>query len=254
MNNYKAIIYIFLASMFFLNTALAQNDPQAEAVIKNFENKLNLEGFDVSTDFTLVQKIEGEADRVLKINIYRRDASELFTIIFEYPDSEKGKGYLRQGDDLFLYLPTTREFVYRNRKDDIGSTDVRTDIFGKLTNLEKFKATYLGSEKVSEWDCHVIYLEAISLDVSFALQKWYVRKSDGLPVKVENFSLSGTLLRTYYYISYKQVGSNKYIFTKFLAVNHLEQGQKTFITIQNVRTTPINDYTFTKAFLEEQSR
>ena len=56
----------------------------------------------------------------------------------EYPDSEKGKGYLRQGDDLFLYLPTTREFVYRNRKDDIGSTDVRTDIFGKLTNLEKF--------------------------------------------------------------------------------------------------------------------
>jgi outer membrane lipoprotein-sorting protein len=235
---------------------VSQSDSDAEAVriIEYFEDKLNLEGFDITTLFTLVQKKAGEADRVLRIRIYRRDISELFTIIFLYPNSEKGKGYLRQGDNLYLYLPTTGEFVYRNRKDDIGSTDVRTDIFGRLTNLERFRASYRGSARVSEWDCHLIRLDAKVLDVAFPIQNWYVRKSDGLPVKVENFSASGTLLRTYYYIAYTRVGAANYIFTKLLAVNHLEQGQKTFITNENVSTARIDDSVFKQSFLEQQSR
>ena len=206
--------------------AFAQtNDPRAVRIIESFESKLNLEKFDVTSDFTLVQKKAAEADRVLRLNIYRRDSAGLFTIIFSYPDSEKGKGYLRQGDDLFLYLPTTREFVYRNRKDDIGSTDVRTDIFGRLTNLEKFNVRYVGRATVSKWECDVVRFDAKVPDVSFPIQKWYVRLSDGLPVKVENFSASEALLRTFYYVDFKQVAAGKYIFTRFLAVNNLEEGQ-----------------------------
>ncbi len=86
------------------------------------------------------------------------------------------------------------------------------------------------------------------------MQKWYVRKSDGLPVKVENFSVSETLLATFYYIDYRDVGKGKFLFTKLLATNALEKGQQTFITNDNISTGAIPDYTFTKAFLEEKSR
>ncbi len=256
MNIKMRLTYLFIGLLIIIAPSFSQSesDPEAIRIIENFESKLNLEGFDITTLFTLVQKKEGEADRVLRIRIYRRDLSELFTILFLYPNSEKGKGYLRQGDNLYLYLPTTGEFVYRNRKDDIGSSDVRTDIFGRLTNLERFRASYLGSVRVAEWDCHLIRLDAKILDVTFPIQKWYVRKSDGLPVKVENFSASETLLRTYYYIDYSRVGANNYIFTKLLAVNHLEQGQKTFITNENVSTARIDDSVFKQSFLEQQSR
>jgi negative regulator of sigma E activity len=250
------LTFLYIGLLIIISPAFTQSDSDAEAVriIENFESKLNLDAFDITTLFTLVQKKQGEADRVLRIRIYRRDRAELFTILFMYPNSEKGKGYLRQGDNLYLYLPTTGEFVYRNRKDDIGSTDVRTDIFGRLTNLERFRASYVGSTRVSEWDCHLIQLDAKILDVTFPIQKWYVRKSDGLPVKVENFSASGTLLRTYYYIDYTRVGANNYIFSKLLAVNHLEQGQKTYITNENVSTARIDDSVFKQSFLEQQSR
>jgi hypothetical protein len=250
------LLYLLIGILSFITPLFSQSDsdPQAVAIIENFERKLNLEGFDITTLFTLVQKKEGEADRVFNIRIYRRDAKELFTILFLYPNSEKGKGYLRQGDNLYLYLPTTGEFVYRNRKDDIGSTDVRTDIFGRLTNLTRFRVSYLGSARVSSWDCHLLRLDAKVLDVTFPIQKWYVRKSDGLPVKVENFSASETLLRTYYYIEYAPVGSKNYIFTKLLSVNNLEQGQKTFITNENVSTSRIDDAVFKQSFLEQQSR
>jgi len=102
---------------------------------------------------------------VLQIKIYRRDAADTFTLILQYPDSEKGKGYYRSGDDLYLYLylylylPSTREFVYRNRKDDVGSTDVRTDLFGQPKTLEQYWVGYQGTATVSKWECDVVRLE-----------------------------------------------------------------------------------------------
>jgi hypothetical protein len=234
--------------------APTQNDPAAERIVKDWESKLNIDGVDLSTTFTLVQKKPGETDRVLRVQTFRRDSADMYTIIFQYPDSEKGKGYLRRGDDLYFYLPSTREFVYKNRKDNIGSTDARTDLFGRQNTLAQFFVTSAGTAVVSKWDCDVVRLDAKAPDVSYPVQKWYVRKSDGLPVKVENFSVSETLLATFYYIDYREVGNGRYIFTKLLAANALEKGQQTYITNDNISTGAIPDYTFTKAFLEEKSR
>jgi outer membrane lipoprotein-sorting protein len=231
-----------------------KNDQKAVEIIKRMEERLNLDGSDVASTFTLVQRKAGESDRVLKIKVFRRDGEKKFTLIFQYPESEKGKGYYRSGDDLYLYLPSTREFVYRNRKDDVGSTDVRTDLFGKLDLLRQYSVIFGGAAKVSKYDCHIIELTAIELDVSFPFQKWYIRTADGLPAKVENFSASKELLRTYYYIDYKDVGGSKFLFTKFMALNNLEKDQKTLLSNEDIGSAKIPDYTFSKAFLEEQSR
>jgi outer membrane lipoprotein-sorting protein len=234
--------------------SVSSNDSRALKIVQSFEEKLNLVGFDITNTFTLVQKKPNEADRVLRVKIFRRDAADTFTLIFQFPNSEKGKGYYRSKDDLFLYLPSTREFVYRNRKDDVGSTDIRTDMFGKSDLASQYWINTEGTATVAKWDCDVIRLDAKKLDVSFPIQKWYVRKSDGLPVKVENFSASETLLRTTYYVDYQKVGNDKYLFTKLLAVDALEKGQQTVLTNEGIATAKIPDYTFSKAFLEEQSR
>ena len=249
------IAALVLAALPAAGEAGAQaTDPKAAALVERFEDKLNLEGLDVSDTFTLVQKKEGEADRVLRIQIFRRDAANTFTLLFQYPESEKGKGYWRSNDDLYLYLPATREFVYRNRKDDVGGSDVRADLFGKSSILEQYWARLEGSTKVASWDCDVVRLDAKQLDVSYPVQKWYLRRTDGLPVKVDNFSAGETLLRTTYYVDYKMLVPGKFIFTKLLAIDALEKGQKTFLTNDGISTDKIPDYTFSKAFLEEKSR
>ena len=255
----KSLLFVLLASLcpLFIPAAWAQskqNDPGAEALIVTMQERLNLEGSDVTSTFTLLQRKEGEADRVLKIRVYRRDTQQKFTLLFQYPASEKGKGYYRNGDNLYLYLPSTREFVFRNRKDDVGSTDVRTDLFGKLDLLTQYTLSSGGSQMVSKFDCDLVTLNAKTLDVSFPIQNWYIRKSDGLPVKVENFSASKTLLRTFFYIDYKEVKKGKYLFTKLMAVNNLEKNQRTLLSNEDISSTAIPDYTFSQAFLEEQSR
>ena len=232
------------------------SDPAAlgTALIKDLENKINTESLDMTSTFTLVQKKEGEADRVLRLRIFRRDTAGKFTILFQYPDSEKGKGYYRDNDNLYLYLPSTREFVFRNRKDDVGSTDVRTDLFGKQDLLSQYTAKVTGDEKISKYDTTVVQLDAKTLDVSFPVQKWYLNKTNNLPVKVENYSASKTLLRTTYYVDFKEVAKGKFLFTKLLAKNNLEKNQSTLLSNDDIGTGKIPDYTFSQAFLEEQSR
>jgi outer membrane lipoprotein-sorting protein len=236
------------------STTVSSSDPEAIKIVRAYEAKLNLVGVDVTNTFTLVQKRAGEADKVLQIKVYRRDAADNFTLVFQYPDSEKGKGYWRNKDDLYLYLPSTREFVYRNRKDDVGGADVRTDLFGKADAESQYWLNRDGTATVAKMECDVIRYDAKKLDVSYPKQRWYVRKSDGLPIKVENMSASGTLMRTTYYVDYREVTAGKYIFTKLLGVDALEKGQQTFLSNEGISTQAIPDYTFSKAFLEEQSR
>jgi hypothetical protein len=248
--------FVFLAGLPLAaqSKKATSSDPAAVALVSAFEEKLNLVGVDVTNTFTLVQKKAGEADRVLQIKVFRRDAADTFTLLFQYPESEKGKGYYRSKDDLFLYLPSTREFVYRNRKDDVGSTDVRTDLFGKSDYEGQYWLTMAGTATIANMECDVVRFDAKKLDVSYPVQKWYIRNSDGLPIKVESFSASETLLRTTYYIDYQKVDGGKYIFTKLLGVDALQKGQQTFITNEGISTAKIPDYTFSKAFLEEKSR
>jgi len=250
-NRFKLFVFFLLP---FAALALPVAAQDASALVKDMESKINVDASDLASTFTLIQKKDGEADKVLRLKIFRRDTAAKFTIIFQYPDSEKGKGYYRAGDDLYLYLPTTREFVYRNRKDDVGSTDVRTDIFGKQDLLSQYTAQLAGSEKIAKFDTTVIKLNAKTQDVSFPVQKWYVRTTDNLPVKVENFSASGTLLRTVYYVDFKEIAKGKFVFTKLLSVNNLEKNQKTLLQNDEISTAKIPDYTFSQAFLEEQSR
>lgn len=247
-------LFLFLACVFAgVNISFCQ-DSRAIDIITRMEDLLNPDKSDITSLFTLVQRKGGEADRVLKVKVLRRDRTRQFTLLFQYPESEKGKGYYRNGDDLYLYLPATREFVFRNRKDDVGSTDVRTDLFGKLDLLRQYTPAHKGTVKIAQFDCDLIELTAKENDVSFPFQKWYIRTKDGLPAKVENYSASKTLLRTFYYIDFKQVSPGKYLFTKFMAQNNLEKAQKTLLSNEEITSDKIPDYTFSKAFLEEQSR
>jgi len=252
----KRLLITALTLLWVLPSSLVAqaSDPQAEALIKALEAKINVEALDLTSTFTLVQKQEGQTDRVLRLKIWRRDTAAKFTILFQFPDSEKGKGYYRSGDDLYLYLPSTREFVYRNRKDDVGSTDVRTDLFGKQDLLAQYSAQMAPDAKVAQFECSVVQLNAKALDVSFPVQKWYINKATGLPVKVENYSASKTLLRTTFYIDFKEVSKGKFLFTKLMAVNNLEKNQRTLLSNDDIASSKIADYTFSQAFLEEQSR
>jgi len=260
MNNKKIVFLLFLLiftfSFIFLSFNLQnKNDPEAEAIINKMESITNIENTDVTATVLFLQQKSGEPDKIYKARYYRRDKDDAFVIIFLEPESEKGKGYLRVEDNLYMYMPSTREFIHKNRKENVGSTDAKAEDFEGKKTLELYYVKKLANAIVNKAECYVIELTAKQQDVSYPLQKWYIRISDYLTLKQEAFSLSGTLMQVSYYIKYIPIKGGKMFLTKFMTENKIEQS-RTWVTVEEATLSfaPIPDYVFTKAFLEQQSK
>ncbi|MCX8058195.1 MAG: outer membrane lipoprotein-sorting protein [Spirochaetes bacterium] len=249
----KVFLTTLLIIIFIFFTAQTQKKIDPVKVIRDIENKLNYDE-DITTTLNIIQVDPNSSNKVYKLRWYRRDKEDKFVLIFIEPDSEKGKGYLRIKDDFYMYLPATREFVYKNRKENVGDTNAKAESFEKMKTEELYDISYLKDEKVAKFDTYVILLKAKKLDVSYPIQKIYVDKESMLPVKREYFSQSEKLMQTDYYIKYEKLKGEKYIATKILIVDNIEEGKKTSIMIEDFSISKIPDYIFTKAFLENQSR
>jgi|YNPMSStandDraft_1061717.scaffolds.fasta_scaffold00029_2 hypothetical protein len=249
----KKIIFIFFAFSLFYFLFVSQSAPDPYKLIKIVEEKLNYNE-DLTTTISIVQVDPNSSNKVYKMKWYRRDKEDKFVLIFLEPSSEKGKGYLRIKDDFYMYLPETREFVYKNRKENVGDTNAKAENFEKLKIEELYNIIYLKDEKVSKFDTYVLLLKAKILDVSYPIQKIYIDKQTLLPVKREYFSQSEKLMQTDYYIKYEKLKGDKFIATKILIVDNIEEGKKTSILVEEYSTNKIPDYVFTKAFLENQSK
>ncbi len=250
------ILFILFFSLIFLASNLQdQNDKEAQDIIQKMESVTNIENTDVTATILFLQQKKGEPDKIYKARYYKRDKDNAFVIIFLEPESEKGKGYLRLEDNLYMYMPSTREFIHKNRKENVGSTDAKAEDFEKKKTLELYYVKKLANAVVNKTDCYVIELRAKQNDVSYPIQKLYIRTSDYLTLKQEAFSLSGTLMQVSYYVKYLPIKGGKMFLTKFMTENKIE-GSRTWVTVDEstLSFAPIPDYVFTKAFLEQQSK
>ncbi len=254
----KLVILLIIFILIILSFSFVyqnSNDKEAEAIITKMESITNIENTDVTATILFLQQKTGEPDKIYKARYYRRDKDNAFVIIFLEPESEKGKGYLRVEDNLYMYMPSTREFIHKNRKENVGSTDAKAEDFEKKKTLDLYYVKKLPNAIVNKSECYVIELRAKQSDVSYPLQKWYIRISDYLTMKQEAFSLSETLMQVSYYVRYIPIKGGKMFLTKFMTENKIESS-RTWVTVDEATLSfaPIPDYVFTKAFLEQQSK
>ncbi len=79
-------------------------------------------------------------------------------IVMSAPEAEKGNGYLRMGDNLWMYRRNTRTFQHINRDESIGGrmprrTISRRENLLKLMNSQRMKKAEKLSVKKSWGRC-----------------------------------------------------------------------------------------------------
>ncbi len=249
----KKIIVISLIMIFSSFSFIGAGEPDPIKLVREVEDRLNFTS-DLSASIQLIQKDPEKSSSAFKLKYYRRDKDDKFVLLFQEPETEKGKGYLRLGDDLFMYLPSTREFVHKNRKESVGDTDAKADNFEMKKYEDLYNIEYIGEETVANrFECWVVKLTAKEKDVSYPIQKMYIRKDILVPVMQISYSWSETKMQTQYFISYEKIGNDKYINTKSKIIDNLEKGKSTLLMVSNVSTDEIPNSYFTKKFLEQNS-
>ncbi len=233
--------------------------PNVNFLLEKIDEVTNLRT-DGTAKVEVTQQKAGEGVKLYKAIYYSRDRDDSFLIVFTAPEVEKGNGYLKQGDNFWMYRRNTRTFQHINRDESIGGTDSKGEDFEskKMTELykpaldqngqEKLKETVLGKIPVYQFE-----VAAKTEDVSYPKRVYWIRRDNYLPLKVQSYSLSGTLMQTSYLLKYTKI-QGKYLATKRIYIDEFEKGNKTIVEIKNISIKKIKDYVFTKAYLEHLSK
>lgn len=248
------------AAFFVLSAwALASALPPAQELLQALEDNYKM-GSDISASVTLTQQKTGQGTKIIDMQYYRRDADNSFMIVMTGPESDKGNGYLRVGDNFWMYRRNTRTFQHVNRDENIGGSDAKADDFEtrNLTELYEGARDSAGNELLAEEmlgkiPVYRLEVKAKVKDVDYPKKIYWIQKSSRLLLKESAYALSGTLMQTAYYLKYTQV-AGKYVPVRQLFIDEFEKGNKTIVDLANLVVKKLDDALFTKAYLENLSK
>ncbi len=215
---------------------------------------------DITAKVSVTQQKVSQGNKFMEMIYYRRDVDDAFLILMTAPEAEKGNGYLKIGDNFWMYRRNTRTFQHINRDESIAGTDANAEDFEKRKLSELYKPLLnknnqetISEEKLGEIAVYKFNLVGAVKDVKYPSKTYWVRKDSYLPLKDQSFSLAGTLMNTSYYLKYTIVDS-KYVCVKSMYIDEFEKGNKTVVEISGISTKKLEDSIFTKAYLENLSK
>jgi len=258
MTRYRLPIALTLA-ISALGAIHAQETGYAE-LLRRVDATVTFEGTDLSAEYTIVKRDPGGATSTTVATMFRRDATGQFLILILEPAIDKGKGYLKEGDNLWLYDPVDRVFTFTSAKERFQNSSFRNSDFNRSNFSRDYRPVSGTREKLGKFDCTVLDLEATTDSVSFPRMRIWVT-DDYLVRKMEDYSLSGQLMRTTAIPSYQKVGG-KWVAAGMVILDHLKmksvggktEYERTTVTIARPSLAALPDSVYTKEYLEKVAR
>ncbi len=252
------IAVLFIAEISFLSAGV-QAQSKGNDLLKKIEALLEITT-DIKAAVTLTQQKTNQGTKKIEMSYYRRDSDDSFLIVMTNPESEKGNGYLRTGDNFWMYRKNTRTFQHINRDESIGGSDAKGDDFEKRKLTEMYDVALDGAgkemiseEKLGDIPVYKMEVKAKVNDVDYPKKIYWVQKDKNLILKEQAYSLSGTLMQTAYFRKYTIV-DGRYVAVEQLFIDEFEKGNKTLVELSNISTSKLDDKIFTKAYLENLSK
>jgi outer membrane lipoprotein-sorting protein len=215
---------------------------------------------DIKADVTLTQQKANQGIKQFDVLYYRRDSDDSYLIVMTGPESEKGNGYLRVADNFWMYRRNTRTFQHINRDESIAGSNAKGEDFERrpVTELYEGVKDSLGKEnvvqeKLGQIPVYKFEVKAKVNDVDYPRKKIWVRTDNSLMLKEEDYSSSGTLMQTSYFLKYTTV-NGKFIPVDQMFVDEFEKGNKTQVKISGIAMEKLDGKIFTKAYLENLSK
>jgi outer membrane lipoprotein-sorting protein len=249
----KKILYAASALFIFIGTDALHAEVNGQFLLKQIEEIQKMVS-DIRAKVELTQTKKEQGTKKTEMIYYRRDSDDSFLIVMTAPESDKGNGYIRVGDNFWMYRRNTRTFQHITRDESIGGSDAKAENFEtrKLTELYS-PVGAVTEEKLGAIAVYKFETKAKVNDVDYPKKIYWIRKDNYLPLKMQSYSMSGTLMQTSYYLNYTII-EGRFVAVKMLFIDEFEKGNKTLVEISGVSTQKLDNSLFTKAYLENISK
>lgn len=249
-----------LAAALFLTAAAAagaQDLTRAEELLRRADRALSFLPYDLSAEYAIERRDPGGAAQTSVLTVFRRDRAGQFLALQLEPALERGKGYLKQGDILWLWDPVGRAFAFTSAAERFSDSGLRSADLGRAGYADDYVVAGVRRESLGKFMCTVLELRARHDRVLFPGARLWISDGDDLVRKAEDYSLSGQLMRTTAVPSYQSV-RDRWLPATMVIVDHLKSRvvngvttfERTTVTISKPSLEALPDALFTKDYLE----
>lgn len=257
--NSRCIAMFAAISLVVTGLAAQQGPTGSQALLSRVDRLVTFVDTDFSAEYLIEKRDPGGAMSTTRAVIFRRDREKEFLVLVLEPEVDKGKGYLKVGENLWLYDPVGKSFTFTSAKERFENSSVRTSDFNGSNYAADYRVVASKREKLGKFDCTVLDLEATNDRVSFPKQRIWI-SDDDLVRKVEDYSLSGQLMRTTAVPTYQKV-SDRWVPLMMVIVDNLKsknisgkvEYERTTVTISRPSLKALPDSVYTKDYLERVS-
>jgi outer membrane lipoprotein-sorting protein len=185
-----------LATSLILTLAAA---PTADEILAKADAIIAPERYESDVTMTTI-RANGE-ERSFQMHIFK-NGDDLHRIKFVAPTDDKGSEVLRNGDDMWNYLPNLKRALKISSKQEFHGGDFsNADML--RSNLSKDYTPKLVETTADEYQ---LELKAKSDQVAYDTIKYWLRKKDCMPLREEFYTSSGKLIRKLEYQDPKKFG------------------------------------------------
>jgi len=247
------LIAIIAIAAFAVAPAGAQA-PDFTAMLRSIDANSDFGAQDFSAVFTIVTQKPNEKDTVMQVRLFRRDDNNQMVWIMQKPEAQKGQGFLKVDENVWMYDPESGKFNHSTMKEQIQNSKAKSSDLTRTSLANDYDIVSTGDGVLGKYPVWILTLKAKNNEVSYPTLKVSIRKDKPLLLKEEDYSLSGRLMRTLYYPPTYIDVAGKTISSQTLIVDELNKGEKSQLTISDVSVAPLPDTTFSKAFLSQSSK
>ncbi len=235
-------------------TGAAAEAPDFAAMLKAVDANGDFGSQDYSAMFTIVTQKPTEKDSVMQVKLFRRDNNDQMVWIMQKPEAQKGQGFLKVDENVWMYDPESGKYSHSTMKETIQNSKAKSSDLKKTSYGDDYTVAAWEEGMLGKYPIYLLTLKAKSDEVSYPMLKLSIRKDKPLALKEEDYSLTARLMRTVLFPPRYIDVAGKTVYSQMLIEDNLNPGEKSQLTIADVSVAKLPDATFSKAFLGQSAR
>jgi outer membrane lipoprotein-sorting protein len=212
------------------------------ALLVDIDRRLQPEAYEM---YRKLINIEPDGDRKEFVLYTVKQGKDNVVALFLDPPSEKGRSSLRQGDNMWLYIPNVGK--------PLRITSLQSVVGGVFNNSDLLRLDYsteYGVDSVvEEGEQYLLELKARNKTVAYDRLKMWVDREVRVPVKIEAYAASGMLIKTLHYSKIKDFGNGIVRPSMLETDSPLYKGYKSVMLFDGIRERDFSDEVFTLNYM-----
>jgi outer membrane lipoprotein-sorting protein len=211
-------------------------------ILKKVDRNLEPESYEM---YRKLINIEPSGDKKEFVLYSVKKGRDKVVALFLSPPSDKGRATLREGDNMWLYIPSVGK--------PVRITSLQSVIGGVFNNADILRVDYAveyNAEGMEEQkDAYILALKARTNEVAYDRLKMWVDRKLLLPTKIEAYAASGLLIKTLYFKDIKDFGGGIRRPATVETDSPLYKGHKSVMLYSQLKKRDFPDEVFTLNYL-----